>query len=221
MLQFVITFIMGITVEQSSTKQKIILLLKKNELMTVAELSKQMGITPMAVRQHLMSLEKKNLIKYDVKKYGIGRPVFLYKLTETADSIFPKSYGKFISDILLAVEKLDGKKKVDKIFRARKERLLAETEKELAGCKTFSERVSKLSEHLEKGGYMVELTEADDKFLLKQFNCPLSGVPEEFNQTCKFEYELYRDLLGSDVKRQQCQREGDPSCTYLIPKPAI
>lgn len=205
--------------EQSSTKQKIILLLKKNEIMTVAELSKQMGITPMAVRQHLMALEKKDLIKYDIKKYGIGRPVFLYKLTDRASSIFPKSYGKFISDILMAVEKLDGKKKVDKIFKARKERLLVETQKELAVCKTFSERVSKLSEHLEKDGYMVELTEADDRFFLKQFNCPLAGVPEEFNQTCKFEYELYKDLLGNEVKRQQCQREGDPSCTYLIPKP--
>ncbi|GAB4388345.1 MAG: hypothetical protein Kow0025_07040 [Thermodesulfovibrionales bacterium] len=205
--------------EQSSTKQKILMLLKKNESMTVADLSRQMGITPMAVRQHLMALEKKNFIRYDVKKYGIGRPVFLYSLTDKADSMFPKGYAKFITEVLEAVEKTEGKKKLDKIFKARNERLLAEAEGYLSGCKTFGDRVHKLSERLEKGGYMVDLSEDGDKFVLRQFNCPLSGIPAKFGQTCGYELELYRDLLGQGVTMEQCQRDGAPSCTYFIPKP--
>jgi predicted ArsR family transcriptional regulator len=209
---------MTLGIEQSPTKQKILTLLKKNEIMTVSELSREMGITPMAVRQHLMALEKKNFIKYDIKKYGIGRPVFLYKLTERANSIFPKGYGKFISEILSAVEKMDGRKKLDKIFKVRKGQQLMEIQGVLSGSKTFSERVHKLSEHLEENGFMVELSENEGSFSLKQYNCPLSGVPMEFNLTCKYELELYRDLLERNITRLQCLRDGDPSCTYKIPK---
>lgn len=205
--------------EQSSTKQKILTLLKKKDQMTVAELSREMGITPMAVRQHLMALEKKNFIKYEVKKYGIGRPVFLYSLADKADAMFPKAYARFITEILEAVEKTEGKKKLDKIFKARKERLHQEAEEYLSGAKTFAERVSKLADKLEREGFMVELSQDGKGFSLRQFNCPLSGVPARFGQTCKYELELYRDLLGSGVTMQECQLEGDPACTYVIPKP--
>jgi predicted ArsR family transcriptional regulator len=204
--------------EESSTKQKILTHLKKSDHLTVAELSRRMGITPMAVRQHLMTLEKKGIIQYEAKKYGVGRPVFLYSLTERAEGIFPKAYGTFLTDMLRTLEEMDGKRKLDKLFRLRKEHLLAEKRKSLSGLGTLPEKLSKLAEELEADGFMAELSQDKDNFILKQFNCPIKGVSSEFTQPCKYELELYRDLLGTGVSRPECQREGDPACVYLIPK---
>jgi predicted ArsR family transcriptional regulator len=177
-----------------------------------------MGITPMAVRQHLMSLEKKGIIRYEAKKYGVGRPVFLYRLTERAEDIFPKAYGKFLTEMLRTLEELDGKRKLDKLFRLRKEHLLAEKQSLLAGSGSLEDKLSRLTEELQADGFMAELSQDGDNFVLKQFNCPIKGVASEFTQPCKYELELYKDLLGSGVKRPECQRDGYPACVYLIPK---
>ncbi|MDA8085331.1 MAG: winged helix-turn-helix transcriptional regulator [Nitrospiraceae bacterium] len=77
-------------IENGQTKDKIIILLKKNDGLTTGELSRHVGITPMGIRQHLLALERKNLIRYEMKKNGIGRPAFVYRLTELADDVFPK-----------------------------------------------------------------------------------------------------------------------------------
>lgn len=209
---------MAASFEESPTKQKILTLLKKSEWMTVSELSKQMGITPMAVRQHLMALEKKGIIHYEVKKYGIGRPVFLYKLTDKAHNLFPAAYGKFLNEMFQALEELDGKKKIDRLFQFRKERLLEQKRRDTAGCRTLGEKVATLTEELNREGYMAELAETDEGFVLKQFNCPIRGVAAEYDQPCRYELELYRDLFEQDVTRLMCQQLGDPSCTYLIPR---
>lgn len=95
------------------TRKKILLALKKNGSMSVEDLSGEVNITPMGVRQHLLLLEKSGAVEYITKKHGVGRPGFLYRLTETADDLFPKSYQSFAMDILTDIEHLDGKGKID------------------------------------------------------------------------------------------------------------
>lgn len=192
-------------------------LLKKSECMTVAELSRQMGITHMAVRQHLMALEKRGIASYTVKKCGVGRPVFLYRLTGRADGIFPKTYGEFINSMLRAVEKLDGKTRMDNLFKLRKDYLLPAKKKTLSSAKTLSQKVTALAGMLEADGYMVELEEKNGSFTLRQFNCPISEIASEFVEPCKYELQFYRELLEANVRRKQCQRKGAHSCTYIIP----
>jgi predicted ArsR family transcriptional regulator len=199
-----------LAIDDNPTRHKIVMLLNRVENMTVAELSKKMGITPMAVRQHLMSLEKKGIIKYVAKKYGIGRPVFLYSLTD--------GYGDFTREVLRIIEKVDGRKKLDKIFKMRKDNILAEKNRVLAPVKSMNKKISLLSDMLNKEGYMVEIDGNRDGYHLKQYNCPLSSLSEHYPEACKYELELYRSLFGAKVKRIECQREGAPSCTYIIPK---
>jgi predicted ArsR family transcriptional regulator len=205
-------------IDEKPSRQKIIMLLKKTECMTVAELSRQIGITPMAVRQHLMALERQGIIRYVVKKSGIGRPVFLYRLTDKADNIFPKAYEKLINDVFRALEKTDGKRKIEKIFELRKERLLTEYRSAISNSNPLSTKVATLADLLNADGYMVEMEETSKKFNLRLYNCPISGVAYEFGQACKYELQLYKELLNIDVQREQCQREGAPACTYIIPK---
>lgn len=205
-------------VDDNPTRQKIILLLKKAEHMTVAEFSREMGITPMAVRQHLMALERKGIIHYVTKKYGIGRPMFLYKLTEKAMDIFPNSYKGFLMDVLRTVDDMDGRTKIEKIFRVNKQAMLDRKQRLLFGISDFGEKVARFRELLEDDGFLVELEEKKDDFKLKKFNCLLPDVATEFPEACRYELELYRNLLNKNVSRSQSIREGSPSCLYVIPK---
>ena len=214
---FVLFFPMRL--EEGQTKDRIILLLKRTGGMTAEDLSRQIGITPMGVRQHLLSLERKGMVEYEARKHGIGRPVFIYKLTLKADEIFPKGYDQFALEVLKDIESIDGRHKVDELFRIRKERLLKDRTSLMDHGLDIHEKVKTLSRVLQQEGYFVELKEnGKDSYLLSQFNCPLSKVATSYPEACKYELELYNELFGTNVTRTFCMAQGDPSCTFMIPR---
>ena len=202
----------------NNTRKKILLVLKKCGSMSVDDLSRELNITPMGVRQHLLILERNGVVEYITKKHGVGRPGFLYKLTETADGLFPKAYMEFAMDLLTDIEENDGREKMDSIFRRRKDRALDEKIKMLSGKETLPDRLSALAEILQNRGYIAELEEDENHFRLKQFNCPISKLASRFKDICRHDLDLFRELIGGDVERSQCISEGAQSCEYVIPK---
>lgn len=203
---------------ESPTRRKLIMLIKKGRGTTVDELSGQLGITPMGVRQHLIALEKRGIVKFTPFRHGIGRPKFQYRLTEKATDAFPHAYNKLATDILRFIKEVDGKVKVEELFKKRKENILAEKEKLLPERTKLSARVSAMADILNKDGYMVEVEETDKTFKLKKFHCPISEIAHEFKDPCHYELELYKDIFNKGVQREHCQTDGHHSCTYVIPK---
>lgn len=200
------------------TREKIILHLKKNGHTSIDSLSKEVGITPMGVRQHLLILERNGMVEYFSQKKGVGRPLFYYKLTETAEELFPKSYQEFVIDVLTDIENHDGKEKIDEIFRRRKERNLMRLKRLLSGKDSVADRLSALAEHLIKDGYIVELHEGNKEFRVSIFNCPISKVTQRFKDACKYQALLLRELLRKEIAREQCMSEGSHACVYIVNK---
>ena len=207
---------MTIVLDENSTRNSIIHLLKKSGGLTIEELSKSINITPMGIRQHLLSLEKKGVVTYIAKKHGIGRPGFVYMLTESADALFPKSYDKLALEVLNDIRTHDGNEKLAAIFRRRKDRQLNIIKEALAGMETFDNTVNGLKNLLEAEGHFVELTRSNGHYHLKQYNCPISKIASEFNDLCTYELQLYRELFG-EVTREQNIADGFPACFYKIP----
>jgi predicted ArsR family transcriptional regulator len=203
---------------ENPTREKILMILKTRGPITIDDLSKELNITSMGIRQHLLSLERRGLIDYITKRQGIGRPAFLYKLTDKADNLFPKTYDKFIIDIFKDIEKYEGRNKIDDIFKWRKNRLFKEAKEALSEKKSLEDKVYELKDIFESRGYLVDLDETDNYYSLKQFNCPIYKVASEYKEACKYELQMYKDLLRKEVTRQQCIAEGNSSCTYNIPK---
>jgi len=210
--------IMWAPLNENPTREKILMLLKKHGLLPIEELSKELNITSMGIRQHLLSLERKGLIDYVTNKKGIGRPAFLYKLTQNADNLFPKAYHTFILDTLKDIENNEGREKIDEIFRWRRMRLVRDTRNILGDKTDFEEKVNGLKHMLETKGYITELDESPNSYILKEFNCPIFKVASEYNEACKQELQFYKEILGKEVKRPECMAEGNISCTYIIPK---
>jgi predicted ArsR family transcriptional regulator len=203
--------------DDNSTRNSIIQLLKKSNGLSIEELSKIINITPMGIRQHLLSLEKKGVVTYISKKHGIGRPGFVYMLTKSADELFPKSYDKFAIEILNNIKNHEGPKKLDTIFRTNKDKQLNTLKDALAGMETFDDTVNGLKNMLESEGYIVELTKSNSDYHLKQYNCPINKIAAEFKEICKYELQLYRELLGEQVTMEQNIAEGSSACSYKIP----
>ncbi len=205
-------------IEENPTRQRILLLLKKRGWMTTDDLSKELKITPMGIRQHLLALEKKGIVTYKAKRHGIGRPGFLYMLTDEADDLFPKRYHIFLIDILKEIERREGRGKVDDLFRFRMESLLERIKNGINGGRGLSERIERISEMLQREGYLAEVEEDGESYYLKQYNCPISVVSRIYKEACRYELEMYRELLGDGVSRTACLSDGASACIYRIPK---
>jgi predicted ArsR family transcriptional regulator len=203
---------------ENPTREKIILLLKKRGPLAIDELSREMSITSMGIRQHLLSLERRGLIEYITKRQGIGRPAFLYKLTEKADDLFPKEYDTFILHLFRDIEKNEGREKIEEILKWRKSRIIKETKDALADKKSIHDRLFGLKDILESNGYFAELLESNTHFTLKLFNCPVFKLASEFQELCRYDLQILKELVGKELTREECIVDGHSSCTYKIQK---
>jgi predicted ArsR family transcriptional regulator len=208
---------MNILVDENSTRNNIIHLLKKNGSMSIDELSKCIDITPMGIRQHLLALEKKDMVTYTARKRGIGRPGFIYMLTEVANELFPEAYDEFALGILRDITRYDGPEKIDQILGWRRNRMLGLKKEALAGAENIEDTLNSFKQLLEADGHLVELSRNNGHYHLKQYHCPISKVAREFGDVCKHELQLYRELIGKNVIREQSVSEGAPACLYVIP----
>ena len=193
-------------------------MLKTRGALSVNDMSKQLGITEMAVRRHLNTLERDSLIDSKLVRQAMGRPTHMYFLTVAADELFPKKYHHLTLDLLEELQAVAGDDKVELLFERRKDKLISRYEERMAG-KSLDERVQELADIQNANGYMVELekTEAGD-YVLNEYNCPIAQVANQYNQACSCELSMFQSLLGTGVERTECLAKGDGKCTYKIQK---
>lgn len=193
-------------------------MLKKERKLTVPEMAKRLGITEMAVRRHLHSLEHDKLIRSQLVRQSMGRPLSVYFLDEKANDEFPDHYQSFSLDILRSIEEMDGIQKVHDLLRHRVQDSLYFYKKYITQP-TLPERIRKLAEIQEKNGYMVELEEDEKEFSLKQFHCPIERIAEGYQNVCKFEVELFQEVLDhKEIRASSCIASGGACCEFKVRK---
>jgi predicted ArsR family transcriptional regulator len=204
----------------SNSQHQIIRLLRRNGAMTVEDLSQALGISGVAVRQHLDALDAEGFLASRTEERGTrtgrGRPRRLFHLTEAADDLFPKNYGGLAEMVLEHMERSDGCEAVEDFFRARRRRFEADLwprveELDLEG------RIAALSDVQDQAGYMSEWEKcADGSYVLREHNCAICKVAFRFPQACANELRLIQNVTGAEVTRESHIAAGDAVCAYRI-----
>ncbi|WP_174733249.1 helix-turn-helix transcriptional regulator [Mesobacillus harenae] len=203
---------------QKNTKDRIMKLLKKEGSLTVNDLTDRLEITHMAVRKHLIRLEKDGLILSKSIKQPMGRPLQRYSLAGKAQEHFPKNYEAISVEFLHDIKELHGEKSVEVLFKNREERLTHEYSTRLAKKSTQAEKLSELTNIQNEKGYMAELSQVDENtYELTEYNCPIFSVAKDFKVACHCETELFKNILGTEqINRTFCQTDGDTHCKFLF-----
>src|SRR5438876_968476 len=82
------------------TRQEILTALKLDGCRTAEELAHALGISQVAVRQHLTSLEAEQSVVVEIERKGLGRPAHRYRLTPQGDEMFPRKYDALANSML-------------------------------------------------------------------------------------------------------------------------
>lgn len=204
---------------QLSTREYILQLLKTKGELSTKDLTEELGITVMAVRRHIQSLERDNLITSKTIRQSMGRPTAVYSLTKHAEGFFPRKYHALTLELLDELTESFGDSSIEQLFEGRKNKMVKKYDTSMQG-KELADRVSTLATIQNENGYMVEWEQInDEEFLLKEHNCPIEQVASKYQHACQCELQLFKSLLGdAAVERTECLAKGGQRCTYSIKK---
>jgi predicted ArsR family transcriptional regulator len=200
----------------SSAQRRILQYLKRAGISTAKQIAKSQGVTPMAVRHHLMVLEKAGLILSSLERHHTGRPSYLYSLSDKAQAAFPNEYAQLADRVLHAITGLVGQPKVARVFAQITRNTVARFAPRVLG-RNFEERVAEMARIQSEAGYMAEWRRLDDKKCeLTERNCAILQVAQHHPEACDCEISVMRELVGAMVTRMEHIASGGPYCRFLI-----
>lgn len=198
-----------------STREKIMRNLLAFPDSTINDLAEAVGINGISIRHHLTALEAEGLITSSEERHGVGRPRFIYQLSESGVESFPTSYLKFTKRLLASLKNKFSTDEIKTILNDIGSSIAASYEDELEG-KSFGERITMLPRILTKEGFMVQMEEQDGEYLLKSFSCPYHKIGLDHPEICLMDRQLITQLISNPVRVEKCIFSGDDHCSYRI-----
>ncbi|MBE7149514.1 ArsR family transcriptional regulator [Bacillus mycoides] len=204
--------------EARTTREEIVQLLKIKGEHTVAELAEALEITEMAIRRHLSKLENDELIYSKMVRQQVGRPTYLYGLSQKGEDTFPKEYKQFAIEILDDLARMGDEKILRYVLQERTKRMEEQLQKKISNQSNLAYKVQEIAAMQEKNGYMVQIKrDGENSFVIEKQNCPLKEIAERFPQVCEDEKDMYKRLFtGANVKTLTNMCVGDCNCSYQI-----
>jgi predicted ArsR family transcriptional regulator len=201
----------------SKAREKILFLLKTKGPQTAADIARRLGVTAMAVRQHLYQLAEDGDVRFDDERRKVGRPARVWSLTTETASHFPDSHGELAVGILRAVQHAFGDEGVARLIEQRTRDQAQTYAARLAGKRSLQGKVAELARIREEEGYMAEWSrEADGTLLLIENHCPICAAAETCQDLCRGELEVFRKVLNTEVEREEHILSGSRRCVYRI-----
>jgi predicted ArsR family transcriptional regulator len=206
--------------ESDRAPDRILLQLKTKGPQPAAQIAGRLGVTAMAIRQHLYALRDGGLVTYEDEHRKVGRPARIWRITEKAQARFPDSHAELTVEMLAIIRATFGEKGIDRLMteRTRLQRK-AYGERLRAAGKSLEAQVSALAKIRAEQGYMAEAArQRDGSFLLTENHCPICAAAASCQGLCREELILFSSVLGNDVivERTDHILAGARRCAYRI-----
>jgi DeoR family suf operon transcriptional repressor len=210
-------------VHRTGLRGAILVALKRARGSTAKDLASKLNVSLNAVRHHLKELETEALVEYERRHQGVGAPAFVYRLTPTAEALFPRRYETTLNELLDHVVEREGRAAAVSVLEARYATLTGRLQGELAGAAP-TERLAAVARLLTEEGYMAEASATASSGILVEHNCAIQAVAERFPEICAAEARFLAAVLGAEVDRQEHILSGCSACEYRVrftsPSPA-
>ena len=187
--------------------------------MDSAQLAERLGLTAMAVRQHLYTLQHDKFVTADERAGVIGRPTKYWRLTPEADRFFPAAYAELSVALIDALGDAFGPSGLRRVLQLRRARQQVAYAEEIACDAPLEEKLHHLAQVRTKEGYMAEVKrEGKTGFLFIENHCPICAAATICKGLCETELDLFRRVLGPDIGVERVEHivSGDRRCAYRI-----
>ncbi|MFW9903532.1 MAG: helix-turn-helix transcriptional regulator [Candidatus Thorarchaeota archaeon] len=193
---------------------------------SVKEIAKTFDLSPNAIRQYLIELEKDKLVVRKKKKGKTGRPAMTYFLHKNALPIFPKAYADFSVRLLDHMLKKYGEEEVRHLLvemgkdkaEEMKIRLISRLKEKNTNFYSLKEKINLIIDVFQEYGSFPKIEEDSDSFKIINHNCLIYDIVHNHPLACIVDETLVSELVGKKVDKVQCLSKGDRLCVYRIKK---
>lgn len=202
------------------TRQKILEYLKLHGEATVDQLSVHLdNLTPVTVRHHLDVMRSEGVVEAPEIRHRTspGRPKYIYRLADDAQSLFPTNLLSLTGHILDELKQNLDQDRVNVIFDGVATRMAGDIPRGPDG-ESFEARLDRVVSHLSEHGYMASWEQRDNGYVLHTRNCPYN-LAVDHPEVCLLDVRYISALLGTAPRRLGHLLDGDNSCSYLIVEP--
>ncbi|OKH88337.1 hypothetical protein LF95_17105 [Thalassospira sp. TSL5-1] len=195
-------------------------MLKKGGPARADTMAESLGISAMAVRQHLKTLAEQEMVSEQQMAATKGRPAKLWALTEQSNKAFPDGHQELAVSLIDCMRDTFGPDGLARIIEARAEqqKMIYKTRLQNAG-EDLESRVAALAAAREAEGYMAELQQdAEGNLLLVENHCPICSAASACRSLCARELEVFQSVLGPDISVERTDHilAGARRCAYRI-----
>ncbi len=207
------------TVRHGGTRRALLNRLKRDGPQEAKALAARVGVTAMAVRQHLYGLEAEGIVTAVEEPRPVGRPVKLWHLTAAAEPFFPDGHAELTLGLLDAMTVAFGTNGLAKLVQTRTKAQLAVYRARIKPSWSLKRRLEALAQIRSEEGYMAEVRTAErGAYLLIENHCPICAAAKACRGLCQRELELFRKSLGPDVAVERIDHllTGARRCSYRV-----
>jgi len=183
-----------------------------------ARLARRMGLTPMAVRQHLYALQREKLVTAEERKGRLGRPAKYWQLTREADRLFPDAYAELSVALIGALGDAFGEAGVQRVLASRCAAQRTAYRARIDASAPLGDKLRALAKQRTEEGYMAEVRRDGDGYLFIENHCPICAAASVCQGFCSTELDLFREVLGPGVAVERGEHivSGDRRCVYRV-----
>jgi predicted ArsR family transcriptional regulator len=197
--------------------------LKREGPVSADSLSERLGITAMAVRQHLYALQAAGDAAFSEEARPRGRPVKLWRATAAADTRFADSHSALAVDLIAQVRQTFGEEGLDRLLKLRNSELEKAYRAKTDKAQTLKAKLDALAKIRSAEGYMAEVRRepGTGEWLFVENHCPICAAARLCTGLCREELALFNRVLGKNVKVERLSHilAGAGRCAYRVTIP--
>jgi len=200
---------------KQSTRDTILYALKTSHQLKVEDLAEAANVSPVTVRHHLNSLQGEGLIEIASVRRKVGRPYYVYSLSEKGSEIFPKKYVHLSNMLLDELKRQLPDGQVTELFDSVVQRIVEKNRADFEQL-SFEERLTYLMGLLADEGFLAKWEKVEGHYLITEYSCPYLSVGAKHDEICTLDRELIVGVMKTPIEQQSCMLHGDEYCQFTI-----
>lgn len=198
-----------------STREIILDAIKQSNEATVESLANVADVSPVTVRHHLNSLQAEGLLETRSIRRKVGRPYYVYSLSDQGHELFPQRYMRLSSRLLDELKANFPAGTVDILFNNVVQQIVDDHRKDFEHL-SVERRLDYLVGLLADEGFLATWESSDDKYVLIEYSCPYYSVGQKHDEVCTLDRRLVQIVLDTDVEQESCMLHGDSRCQFTF-----